>query len=63
MACAASTAMDKKFHNLAAALALKGFALRRDHSGALLITRRGMYRDLRDLDDAERFARQVGATV
>lgn len=52
---------EKRFADLAARLALKGFELRRMESGALLICRWNLSRELSGIETAGDFARQVGA--
>ena len=58
---AEATAARKRFANLQAELARRGYELRRADTGALLIVRWGLVRELHGMDAAENFARQVGA--
>lgn len=50
----------KRFATLRARLAMKGFELRRQADGSLLVIRWNLAKTLPDLDAAERFARQAG---
>ena len=58
---AEATAARKRFANLQAELARRGYELRRADTGALLIVRWGLTRELYGIEAAENFARQVGA--
>ena len=50
----------KKFETIRARLAFKGYELRRQADGTLLVVRWNLARVLPDLDAAERFAIQAG---
>ena len=51
----------KRFETLRARLALRGYELRPQADGTLLIVYWDLAKTLSDLDAAERFAQQVGA--
>ncbi len=60
--CASAVNLRKRLATLQAELARRGYELKRTDSGALLIARWGLSRELRDVAAVEDFARQVGAT-
>ncbi len=65
-ACSPQVESDEKpFQTLRAALAFAGHELRRSDSAdgprSYFVTRWGMVRELRTLDEVKRFAEQVGA--
>ena len=51
---------SKRFANIAAALALKGYELHRLPDGCLLIARWGMHKTVDDLDEAALFLKKIG---
>lgn len=54
------TDQSKRTATLKAQFALKGHAVHRLEGGAFLVTRWGLVRACRDLDELETFARQIG---
>lgn len=58
-----AAASAKRFETIRAQLARRGFELHRTEDGAMLICRWDQARSVHGLDDAERFARMVGATA
>lgn len=59
--CASTSAKCKRFNTLRARVAMAGWTLAADETGALTASRWGMARDLGSLAAAEAFAAQVGA--